>query len=153
MHSHMVDLYCFPHALLNNVLMPHAVSDHTTGNLVENAIKHSIAPPAENFKEAIRHFSLGEQNYLMACYIAWIDESAYDAAVASGKLPAELHLAWPLGSASGPIIGDVEDHYDTYCYTPKQWRQRALELRIENMNTEKRDLQGQLKRLTAKPKA
>ena len=145
---HTIDLYGFPHANLADVLNPHPVSSHSTGNLVEGAIKRGVAPEATHMVQAVRHLSMGEQNYLLACYIAWMDEAQFNAALASTALPAELCLANYTGKVAGNDEGSPECDYETYSYSPRSLRKKVLELRIEGLATQEQNYKDELARLS-----
>jgi len=146
--SHTIDLYGFPHAILADVLNPYPVSSHSTGNLVEGAIKRGVAPAAPEMVQAVRHMSLGEQNYLLACYVAWMDEAQFTAALESTALPAELCLASYTGKVAGNDEATPECDYETFSYSPRSLRKKVLEMRIAGLATQEQNYKDELARLS-----
>lgn len=147
--SHIIDLYGFPHAMLADVLNPHPMSAHSTGSLVEGAIKRGVAPAAPEMVQAVRHLSLGEQNYLLACYVAWMNEDQFNVALDSTALPAELCLAVRTGKVAGNDEASPECDYETYSYSPRMLRKVVLEMRIAGLAAQEQSYKDELARLSA----
>jgi hypothetical protein len=122
--QHIVELYCAAHALIPNVLSPAVTSTHHRGVDIEAAIKRGDLPAPAEFAHAISGMNLGEQHYLIACYIAWANEDDYQLAMSTlqKQLPYELYLAAPNKITFDDEGKDPEDRYDTFSYTPPAWR-------------------------------
>lgn len=131
MTSHTVDLYGTPHAFIPSVLSPAVSSNHHIGADLEASIKRGDLAPLADFMTAIRGLALGEQNYLLACYLTWADDAQFramtTAVIASGiTIPHELCLADANRITFGDETLEPEDRYDTFNYTPLVWRLTSL---------------------------
>jgi len=122
--NHIVELYASAHALIPSVLSPAVTSTHHRGVDIEASIKRGDVPTPTEFASAISGMNLGEQHYLIACYIAWADEDNYQLAMATlqKQLPFELYLAAPNELNFDDTSREDEDRYDTFSYTPPAWR-------------------------------
>lgn len=147
MTQHIIDLYCTSHALLDAVLNPTPVSRHSSGVLAEAAIKQGSVPDTETFLQVVRHLAIGEQNYLVACYIAFLTEQQFEKAFATKLLPVEIWLAQKNRMTLVDDSENVENAFDTYCYDPRAWRKKSLELRIVQLHQTVADMEEQVNRL------
>lgn len=134
MTTHIVDLYGTPHAFIPCVLSPAIESTHHLGSELEAAIKRGELPPLAEFMPAIWGLPLGEQHYLMACYMTWANDAQFRAlkdAVNSRAVSIPLEL--PLADANRITFTDEskepEDRYDTFNYTPLVWRLGSVQRR------------------------